>query len=343
MGSHVSAPDSATPEAFARLVLEARMSGDLSKLIAWCYTKRQKFYNLARTRGLENIEDIEDAFQTLMTRFAGIWTTFWKKARTGDISDAFRAYLTTSFIHEVSVHRRRLRRHHNIFPMGIDVSDAERIGSDDWYERGDGEGRNEQEEERDAVTQAVREELTPTEWDVYQRVVQDGVPAADAAIQLDTTLSCIYAHKSNAKRKLGWWIYRWAYHLSASDIEDAAAFVQQVNTGAGFLQRVREAILDDCIAAIDAVLSTSWAMTEIATIADAINVHVLDDPEFCLPEDVALVFGETSTEFEDLAEQLRKTGQALRAPWRYVRINRLVLDHFLGGTVRKARKKVRYE
>jgi RNA polymerase sigma factor (sigma-70 family) len=337
VASSVRAHDGATPEEFARLVLEARMSGNLSKLIDWCYTKREKFYNRARTRGLESMEEIEDAFQTLMTRFARIWATFWKKGRTGDIGEAFRAYLWDSFHNEVYARRKRLRRHHKIFPRGIDVGDEKRKASDDAYERDDAEESYEWEEKRDAVTQAVREALTPKEWDVYQLVVQDGVAPADAAIQLDTTISCIYAHKSNAKRKLGWWMYRWAYHFSASEIEDAAAFLKQVNTGAGFLQRVRDAILEDCVAAIDAVPSTDWAMTDVAMIAEAINIHVLDDPEFCLLEDVALVFGETSTEFEDLATQ---SSQTRPAPWRYVRINRLVLDYFLRGALRQARKKV---
>lgn len=346
MPRYVSAHDWATPEEFKRRVLEARMRGDerCEALIDWCYANQQKFYRLAKANGIENREDREEFFQTyMMKRVVRVWKAFWKKQRTGDIGRGFHDYLITAYRNAVWAERERLRRRERKFPRANpilhpvdDVADTvqaedgsdEEVSAVDMLAALDTTSEADQ-EELDAVRQAIYE-LTPTEREVYRLAIVEGVRVRDAAKRLGKTAGCVSAHKSHAKEKLGWSVNRRVYHVTTNDINDAVAFVGHIENDPGFLHRVRDAILDDCVPAIDAVLNATWVEADLAMIVDAINTDVLDVPRFCTPEDLAPVFGEPAiAEFEELP------------PWQHVRITRLVLDHFLRGTLRRSRNKVR--
>lgn len=345
VANYMNAHDWATPEEFARRVLEARMRGDerCEALIDWCYANHQKFHRLAKANGLENRDDREEFFQTYMLkRVPKVWKAFWKKPRTGDIGRGFHDYLIRSYINAVWAERERLQRRERRFPRANpmihaidDVADTVEVedGSDEEISAVDLlAARNTTSEADQEELDAVREslyELTATELEVYRLTIVEGVPVRDAAKRLGKKPSCVSAHKSYAKQKLGWSVNRRVYHITTKDIDDTVAFVRHIENDPGFLQRVRDAILEDCVAALDAVLNTTWVETDLALIVDAINTDVLDVPRFCTPEDLAPVFGEPAiAEFEELP------------PWQHVRITRLVLDHFLCGTLRRSRNKV---
>jgi RNA polymerase sigma factor (sigma-70 family) len=343
----MSADDWTTPEEFARRVRETLLRGDerCEALIDWCWANRQKFDRIAKAYRLDNKQDREDVFQTFVgIQLAKAWKAFWAKERTGDVIRGFHDYLIRAYINAVRrarrlvwVEEKRFLNAHTILRAVEDLADVAEgegdgvagrtplvetfAGSDTTAVEADGQ-------ELENILQFLNE-LTPTEREVCTLLFVERLPVHETARRLGKTSSCVSAHKSHAKQKLGWLANQHFYHVTPDDIVDVLAFVGRIDSEPGFLKRVRDALPEDCRPAVVAVLNGAGVPADVAAIVDAINAHVLDVPDFCQPDDHSAVFGEIAVEkIEELPA------------WQHVRITRLVLDYFLRGTMLPARNKV---
>jgi RNA polymerase sigma factor (sigma-70 family) len=341
---YMSADDLAAPEEFARRVRLTLMRGDegCEELIDWGWANRRKFERIAKAYRLDNQADREDVFQSFVgIQLVKVWKAFWNEERTGDVVQGFHDYLIQSYINAVRKVRRRVWAEQKRFPRPLhvvdsaadDVAEAEAVGvegagrlnvlaaKDTAAAEADGQ-------DLEDVLQFLND-LTPAERDVCKLLFVERLPVDEVAKRLGKSQSCVYAHKSHAKQKLGWFANQYFYHVTTDDVVDVAGFVKRLESDSGFLGRVRDALLENCPVATAAALNGEAALSVVATIVDGINAHVLDVPHFCRPEELAVVFGEIAADkFEELP------------PWQHVRITRLVLDYFLRGTMLPARNKV---